>query len=197
LIYTARVILFALLLSLTAGMHAQALPTSGGSYGLAEGDIPLGEVGFNYNYIHANAPPGQCGCFSLNGGSATFVFNLKPQWAAMADITVAHSNNVNDTGQDITLIHYLFGMRYTKRDHTRYVPYAQALFGGAKEDVNFQFDINRNAFGLLGGGGVTTRLRDHLGWTIGEVDWVYTQVPNGENDRQNDLRVSTGLIYRF
>jgi outer membrane immunogenic protein len=197
LIYTARVILFALLLSLTAGMHAQALPTSGGSYGLAEGDIPLGEVGFNYNYIHANAPPGQCGCFSLNGGSATFVFNLKPQWAAMADITVAHSNNVNDTGQDITLIHYLFGMRYTKRNHTRYVPYAQALFGGAKEDVNFQFDINRNAFGLLGGGGVTTRLRDHLGWTIGEVDWVYTQVPNGENDRQNDLRVSTGLIYRF
>jgi outer membrane immunogenic protein len=197
LIYTARVILFALLLSLTAGMHAQALPTSGGSYGLAEGDIPRGEIGFNYNYIHANAPPGQCGCFSLNGGSSTFVFNLKPQWAAMADITVAHSNNVNNTGQDITLIHYLFGMRYTKRNHTRYVPYAQALFGGAKEDVNFQFDINRNAFGLLGGGGVTTRLRDHLGWTIGEVDWVYTQVPNGDNNRQNDLRVSTGLIYRF
>jgi hypothetical protein len=63
--------------------------------------------------------------------------------------------------------------------------------------VNFQFDINRNSFGLMGGGGVTTRLRDHLGANLVEVDWVYTQVPNAVNDRQNDLRIATGLIYRF
>ena len=195
--YFARSILFALFFSLTVGMHAQAVPGGGSGYGLEEGGIPLGEIGLNYNYVHANAPPGQCGCFSLNGGSATFVYNLRPQWAAMADLTVAHSNNVNNTGQDVTLIHYLFGARYSWRNRSRYVVYGQALFGGAKEDVNFQFDINRNAFGLMGGGGVTTRLRNRMGWTIGEVSWVYTQIPNQVNNRQNDLRVSTGLIYRF
>lgn len=196
--YFARAILFALLFSLTVGMHAQAVPTAGGgSYGLQEGGVPLGEVAVSYNWIHANAPPGQCGCFSLNGGSVAFAYNWRPAWAAVADLTIAHSNNVNNTGQDITLIHYLFGARYTYRNRSRYVPYAQGLFGGAKENVNFQFDINRNAFGLLGGGGVTTRLRDHMGWTIGDVSWVYTQVPNGSNNRQNDLRISTGLIYRF
>jgi hypothetical protein len=123
--------------------------------------------------------------------------NLRPKWAAMADITLAHSNNVNNTGQDITLIHYLFGARYSWRNRSKYVVYGQALFGGAKEDVNFQFDINRNAFGLMGGGGVQTRLRDHLGWTLGEIDWVYSQVPNAVNNRQNDLRVATGVSYRY
>ena len=195
--YLARAILFALLFSLTVGMHAQAVPSAASGYGLEEGGVPRGEAGVNYSFIHANAPPGQCGCFSLNGGSATYLMNLRPQWAAMADITVAHSNNVNNTGQDVTLIHYLFGARYSWRNRSRYVVYGQALFGGAKENVNFQFDINRNAFGLMGGGGVTTRLRDHMGWTLGEIDWVYSQVPNGVNNRQNDMRVSTGLIYRY
>jgi peptidoglycan-associated lipoprotein len=195
--YRARIILFALFMSLSAGAFAQAVGAGGGSYGLMEGDVPRGEVGLNYNFIHANAPPGQCGCFSLNGGSATFALNLRPRWAGIADITVAHSNNVNDTGQDITLIHYLFGVRYSKRTRGRYVMYGQGLFGGAKEDVNFQFDINRNAFGVMVGGGVSARLRDHVGWTIGELDWVYSQVPNGVNNRQNDTRVVTGFIYRY
>jgi len=183
--------------TLSTALHAQAVPVGAGSgYGLEEGGIPRGEAGFNYNYIHANAPPGQCGCFSLNGGSASFVYNITPRWAAAADLQVAHAGNV-DGGQVITIINYLFGARYSFRNHTRFVPYAQALLGGAKEDVNFQFTINRNSFGLLGGGGVTTRLKNHLGLNIIEADYVYTQIPNAINDRQNDIRVASGLIYRF
>ena len=30
------------------------------------------ELGANYNYARTNAPPGGCGCFSLNGGSGWF-----------------------------------------------------------------------------------------------------------------------------
>ena len=184
--------------ALSAVLHAQAVPAAAGAgHGLEEGGIPRAEAGFNYNYIHANAPPGQCGCFSLNGGSASFVYNILPAWAAVADLQVAYSGNVNNTGQNIIIINYLFGARYTRRNHTRFVPYAQALLGGAKEDVNFQFTINRNSFGLLGGGGVTTRLKDHLGLNLIEADYVYTQIPNAQNDRQNDIRVATGLIYRF
>ena len=103
----------------------------------------------------------------------------------------------NNTGQNIIIINYLFGGRYSFRNHTRFIPYAQALLGGAKEDVNFQFTINRNSFGVLGGGGVTTRLKNHIGLNIIEADYVYTQIPNAINDRQNDIRVATGIIYRF
>ncbi len=188
----ARSTLLILLLALPWALHAQATPS-----GLAAGDVPRMELGLNYNYFHANAPPGECGCFGLNGGSGTVIFNLRPAWAILADIAVAHANNVDNTSQNITIFNYLFGPRYTKRTSSRFVPYGQVLLGGAKEDVNFEFTINRNAFGLLAGGGVTTTVKPKIGFTIIEADWIYTRIPNAENNRQNDIRVSTGLTYRF
>jgi outer membrane immunogenic protein len=184
--------LLVLVLALPWALHAQAI-----SMGGANDDVPRLEFGANYNYFHANAPPGQCGCFSLNGGSGTVVYNITPKWAAVADLMVGHANNVDNSLQNITIFNYLFGPRYTRRMSSRYVPYGQVLFGGAKEDVNFQFTINRNSFGLLAGGGVTTRLKHKFGLTLGEVDWVYTRIPNAKNDRQNNLRIVTGVTYHF
>lgn len=188
-----RSVLLLILLSVLSGvLHAQAI-----SMGGINDDIPRFAVGANYNYFHANAPPGQCGCFSLNGGSGTILINVTPVWAAVADIAVAHANNVDNTSQNITIVNYLFGARYTRRNSSRFVPYGEVLFGGAKEDVNFQFTINRNSFGLAAGGGVSTRLKRRLGLTIAEFDYVYTQIPNAANDRQNNIRISTGVTYNF
>ncbi len=192
-----RAALLILLVSLPWALHAQAAPTGSADYGLNEGEIPRREIGLNYSYIHANAPPGQCGCFSLNGGSATAILNVRPRLSIVADVAVAHANHVNGTQQNITIINYLFGPRYSRRSSGRFVPYAQVLFGGAKEKVNFQFVINRNAFGLAAGGGVTTRLSRRIGFNIVQVDYIYTRIPNGNNNSQNDTRVGTGLIYRF
>jgi hypothetical protein len=184
--------LLALMLALPWALHAQAI-----SNGSSLGDIPRVELGLNYNYFHANAPPGQCGCFSLNGGSGTVIFNLKPAWSAVADVAVAHASNVNNTSQNITIINYLFGPRYSRRTSSRFVPYGEVLFGGAKEDVNFVFVINRQSFGLSAGGGVTTKLKPRISLTIVQADWVYTRIPNAQNDRQNNIRVSTGVIFNF
>lgn len=188
-----RSVLLLTLLSVLSGvLHAQAI-TMGG----INDDLPRFVVGANYNYFHANAPPGQCGCFSLNGGSGTILMNVTPVWAAVADIAVAHANHVDNTSQNITIVNYLFGARYTRRNSSRFVPYGEVLFGGAKEDVNFQFTINRNSFGLAAGGGVSTRLKRRLGLTIAQFDYVYTQIPNAANDRQNNIRISTGVTYNF
>ena len=127
------------------------------------------EVGVNYNFIHANAPPGQCGCFSMNGGSGTFVYQPDAQMGRGGRYHACSCGNVNQTGQNITIFNYLFGPRYSIRTSSRFVPYAEAMLGGAKENVNVQFDINRNAFGFRGGGGVSTtseaesRLHHHRG----------------------------------
>lgn len=183
--------LLILVLVLPRALHAQAISMGG------HDEISRIEVGANYNYFHANAPPGQCGCFSLNGGSGVVVYNITPRWSGVADLTVGHANNVNGTSQNITIFDYLFGPRYTRRMSSRYVPYGQILLGGAKEDVNFQFTINRNSFALLAGGGVTTRLKRKFGLTLGEVDWIYSRIPNAKNNRQNDIRVVTGVTYHF
>jgi outer membrane immunogenic protein len=184
--------LLVLVLVLPWVLHAQAISMNGSS-----NEITRFELGANYNYFHANAPPGQCGCFSLNGGSGTFVYNIRPAWAAVADLTVGHATNVDNSLQNITIFNYLFGPRYTRRTSSRFIPYGEVLLGGAKEDVNFQFTINRNAFGVLAGGGVTTRLNRRFGVTIVEGDWIYTRIPNAVNNRQNDLRIVTGVIYHF
>jgi len=190
--YLKRAVLFAVILAFPWMLCAQAIPN--GSVG---GDMGRIQLGLNYNYFHANAPPGQCGCFGLNGGSATFLYNITPAWSAVADIALAHANNVDNTGQNITIFNYLFGPRYSWRNSSRFVPYGQALLGGAKEDVNIEFDINRNAFGIAAGGGVTTQIKPRLGFTIVQADWVYTRIPNAVNNRQNDVRIGTGLTYSF
>jgi outer membrane immunogenic protein len=184
--------LLILVLFLPWVLHAQAIAMYG-----ANADIPKLEFGANYNYFHANAPPGHCGCFMFNGGSGTVVYNLTSNWAGVADMTVGHANNVNNSGQNITIFDYLFGPRYTRRMSSRFVPYGQVMLGGAMENVNFQFAINRNAFAVLAGGGVTTQLKHRFGLTLGEVDWIYSRIPNAVNDRQNDLRIVTGFTYHF
>jgi outer membrane immunogenic protein len=190
--YLRSAALLVLLLALPWALHAQAISMNG-----ASDDIPRLQFGANYNYFHANAPPGECGCFSFNGGSATIVYNIRPKWAGVADLMIGHANNVNNSGQNITIFNYLFGPRYTYRSKSRFVPYGQVMLGGAKEDVNIVFAINRNAFGVLAGGGVTTQLKHKFGLTIIEGDWIYTRIPNAVNDRQNDLRIATGITYHF
>jgi outer membrane immunogenic protein len=184
--------LLVLVLALPWAVHAQAISMSG-----ASDNISRLQFGANYNYFHANAPPGQCGCFSLNGGSGTVVYNITSRWAAVADLTVGHATNVDNSLQNITIFNYLFGPRYTRRMKSRFVPYGQILLGGAKEDVNFQFTINRQSFGLLAGGGVTTRLKGRFGLTLGEVDWIHTRIPNAVNNSQNDIRVATGVTFNL
>jgi peptidoglycan-associated lipoprotein len=183
--------LLVLALALPWAAHAQAISMGGSD------NISRFELGANYNYFHANAPPGHCGCFSLNGGSATVVYNVTSRWAAVADLTLGHANNVNNTGQNITIFNYLFGPRYTRRMRSRFVPYGQVLLGGAKEDVNFEFTINRQSFGLLAGGGVTTPLKNRFGLTLGEVDWIHTRIPNAVNNSQNDIRIVTGVTFNL
>ena len=35
------------------------------------------EGGFGYNFLHTNAPPAQCGCFDMNGGTASVAYHVK------------------------------------------------------------------------------------------------------------------------
>lgn len=131
--HSARVVLLITLMMLPWALHAQATPAGSPWFGLDKGDIPRHEIGLSYDYIHANAPPGQCGCFSLNGGSVTAILNVTPRLSIVADVAIAQASHVNGTQQNITIINYLFGPRYSRRGRSRFVPYDQVLVGGAKE----------------------------------------------------------------
>ena len=89
------------------------------------------QVTVSSNYVGANAPPGGCGCFSLNGGSGWFGYDFDRGLALVAEVSGSHAANINGTASDLTLTSYLFGPRYSRQFKNRLLPFAQVLLGGA------------------------------------------------------------------
>lgn len=175
--------------------RAQARPTT--VFGLEPGQTSAVDVGLDYAYVRANAPPAACGCFSMNGGGGNLVVNMPHGLSLVADLQATHANNINGTPQTITVFDYLFGPRYSYRSGSRFTPYGQVLVGGSNELSNYAFVQNRQAFAVSGGGGVSRLLSRHFTWNIVEVDYIYSRLPNAVNDHQNDLRVTTGIAFRM
>ena len=116
------------------------------------------DVGINYNYVRANAPPGSCGCFALNGG-----INFSHSIGIVGEIASQHASNVSGSGSDLTLTSYLVGPRYTWEHARHFAPFAQVLLGGAHASGNMApgnsgLPGSANAFSMIAGGGVDISL---------------------------------------
>jgi outer membrane immunogenic protein len=156
------------------------------------------DLSADYTYLHANAPPGGCGCFSMNGGSASAAFGFTPSFSLAADFGVTHASNILNSTETLTLTTYLFGPRYTLRSHVgRVLPYGQVLLGGAHSTSNFVFNSGGNGFSLLAGGGLDVPLSRHFAWRAVQMDYLLTRIPNGSTNSENNFRVTTGVVYRF
>jgi outer membrane immunogenic protein len=94
-------------------------------------NIPTAEVALTYNWVHSNAPPKDCGCFSMNGGSGSFAYNFTRKWSVVGEASAESNGNVNSTGLGLTLADFLAGGRYTLRNHSRLQPFGQVLLGAA------------------------------------------------------------------
>jgi hypothetical protein len=178
-----------LLLTAVAG-HAQQV------FGHDSGETAPFEFGAGYTYMHSNAPPSGCGCFSLNGGFVSMAVHAVHGFALAADLSATHAGNVNNTSQNITVFNYLFGPRFYYHPGAHYTVYVQALGGGSKETSNFSGVNGANAVAAAFGGGLNVRLSRHVAWNAVEADYIYSALPNGANNFQSDVRVSTGIIFR-
>jgi outer membrane immunogenic protein len=61
------------------------------------------DVGAGYSYVHANAPAGECGCYSMNGGYGWLRFHLGHSVAIVGEIAVPRAGNIANTGADLVL----------------------------------------------------------------------------------------------
>jgi outer membrane immunogenic protein len=163
------------------------------------------ELALTYTYLHANAPPGGCGCFSLNGGSAEFALPVGLRGFAVAgDATVGHTNSIGSSGSSLTLSSFTAGARYTPSlKRTRYQPFGQLLVGyghingSLVQNVQGQTTSSSNGFAANLGGGLDAHLSRRLSLRLIEADYLVTTFTNGVNDHQNLLRFSSGIILRF
>jgi outer membrane immunogenic protein len=165
------------------------------------------DVGLAYNFVRANVPPGVCACFSMNGGSVSAAWQLRPQLALVGDVGAVHAGSIFSEGYDLTLTTFLFGPRfYVPRRKNRSeqsvhapVPFVQVLFGGAHASgtLSGTRSGSSNGFAFSAGGGLDVGISRHVAARLFQTEYLFTHIPNGVNDHQNNFRFSSGIVVRF
>src|SRR5689334_7656735 len=156
------------------------------------------EVGASYNYVRTNAPPGGCGCFSMNGGGAWISYGPFAAVSIVGELGMQHASNVSGSGAGLTLTSYQAGLRYRFHHVRRVVPFAQVLLGGSYASGNYASDGNlSNAFAATMGGGIDVHLTNRVAVRAFQADYFLTHFPNAVNDHQNNLRISMGMVFKL
>jgi hypothetical protein len=160
--------------------------------------IPQYEVSGSYSFVRAN-PGNSFGGFNLNGGSATFSHILTDRFSVLGDFG-AYKFRGLPSGVDSTMYTYLFGPRISLRKSNRFTPFAQALIGGGRLNASSGgIDAGENGFAMAAGGGIDMSFHSRWAIRLVQVDYLLTRFSrvDGSSGTQNDLRISTGLVFRF
>lgn len=178
----------ALLILSAAGAHGQ-------------GVTPV-EISAGYSYVRANAPPGGCGCFSMNGLSGGFAAFLGHGMSAVADVGGYFQNNVDSSGRSLRVETFLFGPRYSSSHWKRVTPFGQALFGGALGSgtlygPNATTSASASGFALSAGGGLDFNVSSHVSVRLFQAEYLMTRLPNSVNNNQNNIRITAGVVFHL
>jgi outer membrane immunogenic protein len=161
------------------------------------------EIAVDYSYLHTNAPPGGCGCFSMNGFTAQLGWPVAHKGiSAVGEINVAHTSNADGTRTSFTLGSFGVGARY-RIDRRGWVPFGEAMVGAIQATGGYKNigitspgSASLNFVGIVGGG-LDRRITSRLYIRLIEADYFATTFDNGSNDHQNNLRINAGLVWRF
>lgn len=170
------------------------------------------DVFAGYSYVRAN-PSGNSGLssFNMNGGEVSLAYNANSWLSGVVDLgayRVSRSGSVlpiaclvtgcpNFKGNTWT---YLFGPRISYRHLGRFTPFAQALFGVAHATPGVLLTGKQTDFAMTIGAGIDYRLSRHLSVRPIQADYLLTRFNEftvNSNPTQNNLRLSTGLVFHF
>lgn len=153
----------------------------------------------NYSYVRSNAPPGGCGCFSMNGGGGDVAYRFTDHFSLAGGVTLENAGSVPGSNQSFTLTAYQAGPRLFLRAGRQWTAFGHFLAGGAHASSAAFADTvsSTNAFAATIGGGWQLHLNRAITLRVIEADYFLTKFPNGSNDHQNNLRLSAGIVLRL
>ena len=187
---------FALIVMGVSAALGQQTVTDGVPAGSSRFDLAMG-----YNLVRANAPPGDCGCFTMNGGFAAGQVNVSPWLGVAGEFSLGHASAISSLGQNLTLSTFMAGPRISW-SHYRYAPFGEFLAGGAHGgDSYFPSSLSSatsaNTFAYSAGGGLDVNLNQRFGVRVFDARFLHTSLPNGVNGTQRQLQIEAGLVLRF
>jgi len=155
----------------------------------------------------------------LNGGSASIAFNFNRYLGLVGDFGGYDDSQVQLTGTGMnqpivvnssgTAYTYMFGPRLSFRNDTRFTPFVQVLAGGVHASAVTATNCAgtacvvlpvQSSFAMTGGGGLDIRITRHVGIRAVQAEYMMTRfdsIPAGGSSSQNDLRLSSGLLFSF
>lgn len=153
--------------------------------------------------------------FFTQGGSIQMHGQFHRGLGIVADVAGLHTGNEAGSGIALNLVTAMFGARYTwSPRHRRYSLYGEGLGGVAngwnsvfpiplpqaqqtESSTQYQLVDSATSLAVQTGGGMDYRLSPNLAVRVFEVDWLRFQFPNTTTNTEYNLRVGTGLVYRF
>lgn len=152
------------------------------------------DVAGGFTTIHANEGPGVCGCFYMNGGSGEFSITNSHNISFVTNVGYTSATNVNNDDRNLALLTVLEGARYSLDHGGRFVPFGQAMVGFAHTSSNYLIDESTARLALATGGGLDIRINHRFSVRPAQVEYLFTTVPNGQNNFQNQLRLTAGIV---
>ena len=162
-------------------------------------ETPKVEIFGGYTYVRSNVIP-SCLCFDLHGGSGSVAYNLNNWFGLVGDFGGYKASNVEGTGLDLTIFSYQFGPRISWRKNNRLTLFGHVLVGGARGSGSLLAPAlggssqSENVFALTSGGGMDINLNRRLAVRVFQAEHFFTKFTNTTNNRQNNLRLSAGIV---
>ncbi len=155
--------------------------------------------GFSYVRFNINANlPGVAPSATYNGygGGGQFEYNANKWLGAVADLAGYGATSTANGALVGGAFSYLFGPRVNCR-HGKVAPFAQALFGGIRTTDGIGQSGPENNFAMTAGGGIDFKVSEYVSVRPVQAEYFMTRLPNGLNNRENNLRIGAGIILRF
>jgi hypothetical protein len=140
------------------------------------------EVFGGYSYMRFRTPPSS----NLNGWEIAGQYKFTDWLGGVADLD-GHYGSPGGVGTSVYT--YLFGPQVSWP--ARVSPFAHVLLGGAHASAA---GFGSSSFSMAIGVGIDTEIKRGLHWRIIQGDYLMT---NFGANRQNNARLSTGIVFHF
>jgi hypothetical protein len=155
------------------------------------GVAPRWEVFGGYSYLRLDSKSfGFANEANLNGWNAAATFNLKLKWSVTLDLSGQY-------GSQVRTLNYMIGPQYNwRRDKSKF--FVHGLIGKAQDRVDITVGTTTGFQGVgrafAGGGGYDWYWRPRITFRVVQADYING---NSFGKTQNNIRISTGVVFNF
>ncbi|HEX3091280.1 MAG TPA: OmpA family protein [Candidatus Angelobacter sp.] len=167
---------------------------------------PAVDLFVGYSFVRFSTNAGVKETFNWHGLTGALAGNINRWFSLVGDFGAYRIKDLppSITGSAYT---YLFGPQFSHRSQ-HWTPFVHALFGAATlADIQvsttpspsafFNRSFSANSFATALGGGVDANFNKHIGIRIFQAEYLMTRFTDGNDNKQNNLRASAGLVLHF